>query len=320
MSRLVILQDHTVPCFRFRERHLRQLQTAFPRDEIVWCHESDGLDGFLSALRTTEAAFTWRWETEWNDLAPQLRYLATPAAGHDFFPEQMPPRILVHHGQFHGEFMSETLLGMMLGFQRGIFDAVKRQCAGELWPRLTMTEPASIRNTHAVMIGVGQIAQWVIRALKPFGIRITGFCRHPERAKLPTCCDDADRVLPIGKLHEVLPEADHLILILPNDTGTDNLIGAAELAKLPPHAVVYNIGRGNCIDERSLADALESRKIKGACLDVFAEEPLPVTSPLARNLPGLMRMPHVSAFEDKYMDRFVAEAIRWLAEARGRDS
>jgi phosphoglycerate dehydrogenase-like enzyme len=90
------------------------------------------------------------------------------------------------------------------------------------------------------------------------------------------------------------------------------MINAARLAKLPRHAVLYNVGRGNCVDEAALARALQKGTLRGACLDVFADEPLTPDSPLAADLPGLVRMPHASAFADEYMDRFTDEIIAWL--------
>jgi phosphoglycerate dehydrogenase-like enzyme len=90
------------------------------------------------------------------------------------------------------------------------------------------------------------------------------------------------------------------------------MFDARRLALLPKQAVVYNVGRGNCIDEAALAKALKSGSLRGACLDVFKEEPLSAASPLARNLPGLVRLPHASAFADSYMDLFVEEVICWL--------
>jgi len=116
-------------------------------------------------------------------------------------------------------------------------------------------------------------------------------------------------VMSASLLDAMLPTVDHLILALPSDASTDKLIGARQLARLPRHAVIYNVGRGNCIDEAALADALVSRTIAGACLDVFAEEPLTCKSPLAADLPGLVRMPHASAYGDMYMDFFMDEVI-----------
>jgi phosphoglycerate dehydrogenase-like enzyme len=79
------------------------------------------------------------------------------------------------------------------------------------------------------------------------------------------------------------------------------------LAKLPRNAVIINVGRGNSIDEEALAEALLKKKIAAAFLDVFKEEPLSETSPLSSNIPGLFRMPHVSAFAPEYIPLFFEE-------------
>ncbi|MBP5510960.1 MAG: D-2-hydroxyacid dehydrogenase [Kiritimatiellae bacterium] len=311
MMRLVVFQENTIPCFAIEERHIRRLRDQLPGFEVCWCRTEES---FHQSLPKAVAAFTWRWEEAWYDTAPNLRKIATPAAGHDFFPPVKPPQVQIHHGSYHGEFMSETLLGMMLAFNRGILPAYRLQLAGDLWPRTRLPDVRSIRNTHAVFLGIGHVAAFVAAVLKPFGIRITAFCRHPVRAARPACFDAGDRILSMDALDAVLPETDHLVLILPGDTETDRLLDARRIALLPKHAVIYNIGRGNCIDEAALAAALDSGAIRGACLDVFAEEPLTDASLLAQDRTNLLRLPHASAFDPAYMDRFLDEAIPWLQE------
>lgn len=311
MASLVVFQENTIPYFAVAERHIRRLRDELPGFEVCWCRTEEA---FLHALPKAAAACTWRWEEAWYGIAPNLKKIATPAAGHDFFPPDKPPQVQIHHGSYHGEFMSETLLGMMLAFNRGILPSHRFQLEGDLWPRYRLPDVRSIRHTHAVFIGIGHVAAYAAAVLKPFGIRVTAFCRHPERAVRPACFDADDSILSMEGLDGVLPEADHLVLILPGDTGTDRLLDARRIALLPEHAVVYNIGRGNSIDEAALADALDSGAIRGACLDVFAREPLEAASPLAKDRPNLLRLPHASAFDPAYMDRFLDEAIPWLKE------
>ena len=104
-----------------------------------------------------------------------------------------------------------------------------------------------------------------------------------------------------------------MIMVLPSDTGTDKLMGRKEFEAMPAHAVLYNLGRGNSVDEDALAEALRNKVIAGACLDVFAREPLTPESPLADgSLPGLVRLPHASAYAESYIDRYLDEFIEWL--------
>jgi phosphoglycerate dehydrogenase-like enzyme len=256
-------------------------------------------------------ALTWAFLQEWFALAPHLKRVATPAAGRDFFALSPPPRVKVRYGTHHGPIMAETVIGLMLAFDRGLFTAYRHQLRGELWPREALYNVRLLAGTHAVIVGFGHIGAEIGRRLKPFGVRITGV-RRSVPGKAPAWFRDGDAVVPVSKLNAALRQADHVILVLPSDTGTDRLMDAARLAALPKHAVVYNVGRGNCIDEAALAKALKSGRLRGACLDVFAQEPLTAESPLSRNLPGLVRVPHASAFAETYIDRFMDEVIAWL--------
>ena len=306
---LVVFQESTVPFFCMRARHVARLREAYPKATVTWCRSAAA---FLRALPKAQVAVTWAFRQEWFARAPLLRCVLSSAAGRDFFPITPPPHVAVRHGTFHGPLMAETVLGLMLAFNRGIFEAYRRQLKGELWPREPLYDGMRLlRGSHAVIVGFGHIGTAVGRLLKPFGVRVTGVRRTPPERR-PSWFGKDDELVALARLDGVLPEADHLILVLPSDTGTDRMFDAARLSRLPRHAVVYNVGRGNCIDEAALAKALTSGALRGACLDVFAHEPLTAASPLAKNLPGLVRLPHSSAFSETYMDRFLDEVIEWL--------
>lgn len=305
---IVVFQESTVPVFRIKARHVARLRAAYPEAQVTWCRSKAS---FLKALPGAQVALTWAFRQEWFAQAPNLRRIATPAAGRDFFPITPPPGVKVRHGTHHGVIMGETVLGLMLGFERSLFEAYRRQLRGELWPREALYGARLLRGSHAVIVGFGHVAEGIGRLLKPFGVRITGIRRTPPRRR-PAWFGPEDLVLPADRLDAVLPKADHLILVLPSDTGTDEMFDARRLARLPRHAVIYNVGRGNCVDEGALADALQSGALRGACLDVFRQEPLDADSPLAGNLPGLVRLPHASAFAEPYMDLFMDEVIAWL--------
>ncbi|MDX9866717.1 MAG: NAD(P)-dependent oxidoreductase [Kiritimatiellia bacterium] len=313
---IVVYQESSVPYFCLRARQVARLRAAFPDTRVVWCRTERA---FVRNLPAVRVAVTWAFRQAWFAAAPRLRAVISSAAGRDFFPLAPPPRVTVWHGTFHGPLMAETVLGWMLAFNRGILAACRHQLQGELWPREALYgQVRLLHGTHAVIVGFGHIGTAIGRLLKPFGVRVTGVRRTPQ-GRLPAGFGPGDAVVPPGRLDAVLPGADHLILVLPSDTGTDRLFDAARLARLPRHAVLYNVGRGNCLDEAALARALTAGRLRGACLDVFAQEPLQPGSPLAADLPGLVRLPHASAFADEYMERFTDEVIaRLTAETRGR--
>ena len=305
---ILIFQESKVPCFCIKARHVALLRETYPLARVTWCRSEAS---FLKALPKAQVALTWKFRQAWFEHAPLLRRIATPAAGRDFFPITPPPEVTVRHGTHHGPLMAETVLGLMLAFNRGLFEAYKRQLEGELWPSEALHDIRLLRGTHAVIVGFGHVAAWIGKQLRPFGVRLTCVRRTPQ-TRLPSWFGKGDESVTADRLDAVLPQADHLILVLPSDTGTDRMFDAKRLARLPRHAVIYNVGRGNCIDEAALAEALKSGALRGACLDVFEKEPLTAASPLARNLPGLVRLPHASAFAEVYMDRFLEEVIEWL--------
>ena len=104
----------------------------------------------------------------------------------------------------------------------------------------------------------------------------------------------------------------------PLTPATRHMIGAPELARMKPTAYFINVGRGASVDEAALARALGERRIAGAAVDVFAEEPPPAGHPLYR-VDNVILSPHVSGFLPSYDDRcaelFAENLRRYLAGA-----
>lgn len=307
-----LYQQSHIPYFTLQQRHIDFLQTQFPAASIRWCSASAE---FVKVLPDTQVAVCWAFKQKWFDLAPQLRLLATPTAGRDFAPVIPPPSVKMLYGTHHGPIMAESVLGLILAVNRGLFIAHAAQLQGNIWPASEMFQLRLLQGSHAVIVGFGRIGQHIGAKLKAFGVRITGV-RRDQSAPLPVWFAEQDTVITIREMDGVLGSADHLVLVLPSDTGTDQMFDAQRLSRLSPHTVIYNVGRGNCLDETALAQALLQRRLGGACLDVFAQEPLVESSPLAVNLPGLIRLPHATAFAHEYLDHFLLEVSQWL-QTRG---
>ena len=109
-----------------------------------------------------------------------------------------------------------------------------------------------------------------------------------------------------------------VIAVHTKHTDTQRMIGARELARMKPSAYFINVGRGATVDETALARALSERRIAGAAVDVFAEEPPPAGHPLY-GCDNVILSPHVSGFLPSYDDRctdlFAENLRRWLAGA-----
>ncbi len=297
----VWLTDPVVPCWSFSEGNRQRLQQLLPKANIKMCVD-EGM--FIRALPQTDIALVWQFRQQWFHFAPELCWIATPAAGRDYFQINPPASVRMSYGAFHGELIAETVLGMMLSMTRGVLPAAGLQ-ESVSWPRgrlARMMRP--LRGSHVAILGFGNIGTWIARLAKPLGVRITGIKR--SLVSSPSFFEATDRIAAVEELDEILPTVDHLVLSLPGDAGTDCIIGARQLELLPEHAVIYNVGRGNAIDEEALAKVLGSGRIGGACLDVYQDEPLATDSPL-RYCPNTFLMPHVSAIASNYLDLFIDE-------------
>jgi phosphoglycerate dehydrogenase-like enzyme len=113
----------------------------------------------------------------------------------------------------------------------------------------------------------------------------------------------------VERLSDVLPEADVLLISVPLTPATRHLVGADELARLKPSAVLINVARGEVVDEAALVRALAGERLAGAGLDVFAEEPLPSDHALWR-LDNVILSPHVGGYGDPHLLEGLARHFR----------
>lgn len=131
------------------------------------------------------------------------------------------------------------------------------------------------------------------------------------------------RCIPSSALDDVLPRTKILVMALPSTPETVHILNRERIALLPADACVINVGRGTALDQKALAEALNSGKLAGAALDVMDPEPLPRRSSVGR--PEHHSTPHVSGNMtlgytcDENVARFCADLENYAAGARWRD-
>lgn len=306
---VLVWLPNAVSAFQLDEGQLARLRARFPHCEFVPCASSDEL---CARLPDARAALVWSFEARWYHLGPKLEFVATPAAGRERVAPDPEGRVRSVHGAFHGKIMAETLLGMMLFWSRR-FDRALRDRAARRYDRDQFSTTRRLAGQTALIVGYGPLGRECAARLKQLGLRVLGVKRNAAVDPAP-----ADAVFPATELHALLPSADHVIVTLPSDTGTDHVFDREAFAAMRPEAYFYNLGRGNAVRESALAEALEQGRIAGAFLDVFEREPLPADSPLwtANHLAFL---PHASAISSEYLDLWfdeLAPELSALADAR----
>lgn len=168
--------------------------------------------------------------------------------------------------------------------------------------------PRDLEGQSAVVVGWGPIGQQIGAQLQALGVRVAVArqSRVLAHAEIPT--------VQYRELHQLLPQADWLVLCCPLSAETRFLVNEAALARLPRRAHVINVARGDVVDEDALIAALSSGALAGAYLDVFAHEPLASNSPLWA-LPNVIVTPHSAGFSDGNEQRvarmFLENLGRW---------
>jgi D-3-phosphoglycerate dehydrogenase / 2-oxoglutarate reductase len=197
--------------------------------------------------------------------------------------------------------VADHTIALLLAVERGIVTLARQTAAGG-WDFRAAGPVRRLRGRTLALLGFGRIAQAVAERAAALGLRIV--------AHDPAIAPDDVRRLgaePLS-LDEALAAADVLSVHVPLTKATRHLVGARELALLPPGAVVLNTSRGGLVDEEALADALSSGRLRGAGLDVLATEPPPAGHPL-RRAPGAILTPHAAWYSDAAVEDLRRKAV-----------
>lgn len=171
------------------------------------------------------------------------------------------------------------------------------------WSHYPMAE---LRDQTLLVVGFGQIGSEVARLATAFGMRVLAVNRSGA-----TDSRHVAEAHPTERLPELLSRADAVVVTLPLTEDTRGLIDAEAIGRIKPGAVLVNVGRGAVIDEPALTAALREGRLAGAALDVFAEEPLPPSSPLW-DMPNVLVTPHTAALSFRENERIVSLFIENL--------
>ena len=249
--------------------------------------------------------------------APSLRWVHGHAAGADrpIFQELMARGVQVTTSSgANAGVVVQTALAGLLALARGFPKMLAAQRAHVWAPLIKSGLPRDLAGQTAVIVGWGPIGQQLGALLAALGLHVVAV----RRKALPVTdtANAAVETVSFEDLNKVLPRADWLVLACPLNERTRELINAEALACLPAGAHLINVARGEVVDEAALVNALQSGKLAGAYLDVFAHEPLPTSSPLW-DLPNVMVTPHSAGFSDanaaKVAQMFIDNLARWLA-------
>jgi gluconate 2-dehydrogenase len=247
------------------------------------------------------------------DNMPALRATSTISVGYDNFDvDALNARhvLLMHTPTALTETVADTLMALILSSARRVVEVAERVKAGE-WTKGIGPDwfGTDVHHKTIGIVGMGRIGLALAqRAHFGFGMPVLYNARrqHKEADERFNArhCD----------LDTLLQEADFVCSILPLTDETRHLFGAAEFAKMKSSAIFINAGRGQVVDENALIAALKAGEIHAAGLDVFEQEPLPVSSELLK-LPNVVALPHIGSATHETRYNMAATAVENLIDA-----
>jgi phosphoglycerate dehydrogenase-like enzyme len=209
--------------------------------------------------------------------------------------------ILTNAREVHGPVVAEHVIALLFALAKKIPQATRFQ-QKHIWGQEMMwnegPHPCELAGATLGLIGLGSIGRRVAKIASVLGMRVIAVREHVEKGTV----DGVEAVFAPSDLHELLKQSDYVVIAAPLLDNTRGLINAERLAMMKPEAFLINVGRGPQLDELALTDALRNRRIAGAALDVFEQEPLPVDSPLW-DLDNLLITPHTAGLTDKLWPR-----------------
>ena len=236
-------------------------------------------------LARTEALMTVAVPPGLLPAMPKLRWAQAMTAGVEGWlalPDLPATLTLTCARGTHRESMPENIIGALFYVAKPYAAAVENQKHSR-WVQ-SVAQPLTGKTLG--ILGLGAIGQEVARIAASLNMRVIGTRRRPE--PMP----DVAKVLSPDRTHEVLAESDFVLLLLPATPDTDNFINAERLGKMKSGAWLLNFGRGHLIKDHDLIDAVKAKKIAGAVLDVFRQEPLPADHPFWTT-DGIIVLPHI---------------------------
>jgi phosphoglycerate dehydrogenase-like enzyme len=223
-------------------------------------------------------------------LPERVRWVQLPSAGVERWLDRIDGgRVWTSAAGAYGRPVAEHALMLMLAGTRRLATFARASS----WSRPPL-EP--LEGATVAIVGAGGIGRALIELLEPFRVEVLAVTRRGRGGTIP-----------VARLDEVWPRADHVVIAAPATAETQHLVGAPELEAMRPDAWLVNVARGSLVDTDALVAALADEKIGGAALDVTDPEPLPDGHPLWTE-PRALITPHV-ANPDATLGRYLAELV-----------
>jgi len=246
--------------------------------------------------------------------APRLKIVSIMAVGYNNIDVEAATRrgiMVTHTPDVLTETTADLTFALLMATARRLLEASEYLRRGDwrTWSPMLLTGQDVFGSTLGI-IGMGRIGEALVRRAKGFGINVLYYNRTRKAET-----EEAYGIR-YTDMDELLRRSDFVCVLTPYSPQTHNLIGAAELRRMKPTAVLINTARGGIVNEEALYEALRDGTIWAAGLDVFEREPVAPDHPLL-TLPNLVSLPHIGSASVATRIRMASLAASHLIDALG---
>lgn len=285
---------------KMSDKHQSKLMDSFPQHQFSFFNGM--ADTPVESLEKAQVLVTYGEDltSEIVKKMSSLQWIQVLSAGLELMPfDSLIERqvVMANARGIHQIPMAEYTMGMILQLARQGFEFYDLQKKSQ-WDRSLRVDEAYGKTLG--ILGIGAIGTEIAKRAKAFGMNVLGL-RRSEVSQNSTM-EYVDEIVSLENKEKLFRESDYIVVLLPITAETTHFVGAEELSMMKSSAYLINIARGQVIDEEALLIALQDKKIAGAVLDVFKEEPLPSTHPFWQ-LKNLIITPHTSGRSPYYMQR-----------------
>lgn len=248
-------------------------------------------------------------------ISPRVRWIHSRSAGLEqmLFPELVASNVIVTNAR--GVFspsLGEFALAAILYFAKDLRRMIRNQISG-VWEQFEVT---MVSGQTLGIVGYGSIGRAVASRACALGMNVLGLRRGSQTSNEDSLID---KVYQSEELLEMLPQCDYVVVTVPLTEQTRALIGDTEFAVMRKNVVVINIGRGPTVEEGAMIRALSQRRIRGAALDVFDQEPLPQGHPFY-SLENVLLSPHCADHTSDWLDNAMRSFLDQLERFKRGDA
>ena len=262
----------------------------------------------ISRLAEAEVALVRSKTTctpEWIEKAPKLKLIIRGGVGTDNIDKNAAKAKgikVMNTPKASSVAVAELAFALMLSVPNKLIQAHNALKEGKfLKSEIKRTE---LFKKTLGLVGIGRIAQEVAKRAAAFGMKVIAFDPYVKESPVATM---------VGSLDELFAQADYISLHTPLTDETRNMINKDSIAKMKKGVVLVNTGRGKCIAEQDLADALAAGQVAAYATDVWYSDPPDPSCPLLA-APNVIMTPHLGASSKENLGRIGDEVVELLGE------